>query len=134
MEEMIIQFVSTYGWKLALIACSGIFVLGILKFFKIFDKINKENRKYVYAGVSSGLSISASAIYLIVVGGFSMVCFSVVAGAIYALNQSIYAVYENSGFRTLLRKLGNLFINFVAKNQLQTAKEKIGNNNEDKIV
>ena len=37
MEEMIINFALTYGWQTALIACSGIFVLGILKFFDVFN-------------------------------------------------------------------------------------------------
>lgn len=131
MEEMIIQFVLVYGWKLALIACSGIFVLGILKFFKLFEKIEKSKRKYLYAGISASISIIASAIYLVVIGSFNLAGFGVIAGAIYGINQALYALYENIGFRALLRKLGNLFINFVAKNQLEEAKSKLEAKNED---
>ena len=125
MEEMILQFITIYGWKLALIACSGIFVLGVLKFFKVFEKIEKTKRKYLYAGISAGISITASGIYLAIVGGFQLASFGVIAGAIYGINQTIYALYENTGFRSALRKLGNLFITFVAKKQLEQAKQDI---------
>ena len=133
MEEMIIQFATTYGWQLALIAFSGIVILGIFKFFKIFDKIKKESRKYVYAGISSGLSIIASAIYLLVTNVFTWGGFGVIAGSIYALNQSIYAVYESIGIRALLRKIGNAFITFIAKNQLEAAKAKLQAQENDEI-
>ena len=125
MEEMILQFISTYGWKLALIACSGIFVVGILKFFDVFKKIEKSKRKYVYAIISSALSIIASAIYLIAIGSFHIAGFAVISSAIYGINQAIYALYENSGFRSALRTLGTLFITFVAKKQLDQAKADI---------
>lgn len=125
MEEMILQFITTYGWKLALIACSGIFVLGILKFFKIFDKIEKTKRKYLYAGVSASISIIASAIYLVVIGSFNWAGFGVIAGAIYGINQALYALYENLGIRAVLRKLGNLFIHFIAGKEIEQAKQDI---------
>ena len=127
MEEMIIQFIANYGWQLALIACSGIFVLGVLKFFKIFDKIEKSKQKHVYAGISAGVSILASGIYLAIVGGFSWTGFGVIASAIYGINQAMYATYENSGLRNLVRKIGNLFIHFVAKKELEQAKADIVN-------
>ena len=127
MEQMIIQFMSVYGWQLALIACSGIFVLGVLKFFNIFNKIDKDKRKYLYAGISASISIAASAIYLVIVGLFNWAGFGVIAGSIYALNQAIYAVYETIGLRALLRKLGNLFISFIAKKQLEEEKTKLKN-------
>lgn len=125
MEEMIIQFVSTFGWQLALIACGGIFVLGVLKFFNLFEKIEKNKRKYLYAGISAGISIIASAIYLVAIGAFNVAGFGVIAGAIYSINQSIYALYENTGFRTALRKLGCAFIHFIAKKELEKAKQDI---------
>jgi hypothetical protein len=122
---MIIQFAKTYGWTLAGIACSGIFVLGVLKFFKVFDKINKDKRKYLYAAISSGLSILASGIYLWVIGGFNWGGFGVISGTIYALNQTMYAVYETIGIRSGLRKLGNLFIHFIAGQEIEKAKTEI---------
>ena len=125
MKEMIINFITMYGWQLALIACGGIFVLGVLKFFDVFKKISKDKRKYLYAGISSLLSIIGSAIYLIATGGFEWASFGVISGAIYGLNQTIYALYENTGVRAVLRELGTILINFVAKKQLAQAKQDI---------
>lgn len=133
MEGMIIQFVSTYGWKLALIGCSGIFVLGILKFFNLFDRVKKTKRKYLYAGISAGISIAGSGIYLAIVGAFTWGGFGVIAGAIYAINQAIYSLYENTGFRNALKKLGNAFITLVAKKQLEHAKSEIKNDVVDDV-
>ena len=125
MEEIILQFITNYGWKLALISCGGIFALGILKFFKVFEKIEKNKRKYVYTGVSAGISIVASAIYLGVVGAFAWSGFGVLAGAIYTFNQALYSMYETLGVRAGLRKLGNVIISIVAKQQLANEKAKI---------
>lgn len=113
--NMIIQFFDKYGLKLALVACIGIFLLGILKFFHVFDKIEKGKRKYVYAGISGGFSIIASAIYLAVSGGFEWASFGVLAVSILVLNHSMYALYENYGVRAVLRKLGNLLLDFIVK-------------------
>lgn len=125
MEEMILQFITNYGWKLALISCCGIFVLGVLKFFCVFEKIEKNKRKYVYTGVSAGISIVASVIYLGVVGAFAWSGFGVLSGAIYAFNQALYSMYETFGVRAGIRKLGNIVINIVAKQQLENEKAKI---------
>lgn len=125
MEEMILQFIATYGWKLALIACSGIFILGVLKFFNLFEKIEKSKRKHLYAGISAGISIIASAIYLVTIGSFNWAGFGVIAGSIYGINQAIYALYENLGVRAVLRKVGNLFIHFIANKEIEQAKQDI---------
>lgn len=125
MEEMILQFVATYGWQLGLIACSGIIVVGVLKFFKVFNKIDKNKRKYVFAGISAGISIIASAIYLVIISAFNWAGFGVIAGAIYTVNQALYTVYENTGLRALVRKLGDLFIHFIAGKELEKAKQDI---------
>lgn len=125
MEEMILQFITTYGWQLALISCGGIFVLGVLKFFRVFDKIEKDKRKYVYTAISAGISIGASAIYLLCVGGFVWSAFGVLSGAIYTFNQAIYSMYETLGIRAGLRKLGDVIISIVAKQQLANEKAKI---------
>lgn len=125
MEEMILQFITTYGWKLALIACSGIIILDILKFFNIFNKIPKDKRKYVFAGIASGLSILASGLYLWFTHAFTWASFGVVSGAIYALNQTIYSVYENYGLRALKEKIGKAFIHFIAGKEIEQAKLEI---------
>lgn len=125
MEEMIVQFITTYGWQIALISCGGIFLLGVLKFFGIFEKIEKDKRKYVYTAISASISTIASGVYLWCAGGFEWGAFGVLAGAIYTFNQAIYSMYETLGVRAGLRQLGNVIINIVAKKQIETAKEKI---------
>lgn len=124
MEEMIIKFFSEYGLVLTLIACSGILLLGILKFFKVFDKIEKEKRKYIYAAVSSGFSILASAIYLACTSGFEAKSFGVIAAAIYMLNQAVYSVYETFGLREGVKKFGDIIINIIAGNRINEAIQK----------
>ncbi len=114
MEDMIFDFFNQYGWKLTLIACSGILILGILKCFPIFNNIAKSKRKYIYAGISSGLSIIASAIYLICTNGFKWGSFAVAALAIYALNQFAYSIYETTGLRALLRTIGSAIYKIFA--------------------
>ena len=54
MDTMLFEFARLYGTKLLLIALSGIFLLGVLKFFKVFDRIDKSKRKFVYAAYPQG--------------------------------------------------------------------------------
>lgn len=125
METMIIEFFEAYGWKLTLIALSGIIILGILKMLHVFDKIPKNYRKYIYAGISSALSIVAAAIYLRLTNGFLWGTFGVCAAAIYALNQVAYALYENTGLRAAFRKIGNMVIALFKRDK--TKKNNNGN-------
>lgn len=113
--QMIIQFFTQYGWKLALIACSGIFILGVLKFFHVFDKIEKSKRKYVYAAVSTGLSLIASLIYLLCTNSLEWATFGVYAASLYAFNQLIYSMYETFGVRALIRKFGKVLLKVIKK-------------------
>lgn len=113
--EMIVQFFAQYGWKLALIACSGIFILGILKFFHVFDKIEKTKRKYVYAAVSTVLSLIASLIYLLCTNTLEWATFGVYSASLYAFNQIIYSMYETFGIRSVVRKFGHLCLKVIKK-------------------
>lgn len=105
MEQQLTTFVANYGWQLALIALSGIVILGVLKYANIFSKIEKENRKPVYLAISVGLSIIGSAIYLAAIKKFEFGYFAAVAFAILALNQTMYSIYENTNLRDLLHKI-----------------------------
>lgn len=134
MEEMVFEFFENYGWRLTLIACSGILVLGILKFFNIFKKVDKSKRKYIYAAISSGFSIVTAAVYLLANDAFDWAGFGVTAGAIYILNQTLYTIYETYGFRSLLQKFGNLFISVIAKTRIESAKAKLVEENDDGII
>ena len=119
MEEMIIEFFETYGWKLTIIALSGILILGILKQFRLFDKVPKTYRKYIYASISSALSILAAGIYLHFTSGFVWSAFCVCAFAIYALNQFAYALYENTGLRAGMQKIVYALIGFIKRAKTQ---------------
>lgn len=128
--QMIIQFFAQYGWKLALIACSGILILGVLKFFHVFDKIEKSKRKYVYAAVSTGLSLIASLIYLLCTGSLEWATFGVYAASLYAFNQVIYSMYETFGIRALVRKFGRLCLKVIEK-MIQEENEQVTINEND---
>lgn len=103
--EQIVTSLAAYGWQLALIALLGIILLGVLKYANAFSKIEKEKRKMVYFAITLGFSIISAAIYLLVIGQFDMNYLIAFAGTIYALNQAIYTVYENTSLRELVSKL-----------------------------
>ncbi len=119
MDKMIFEFAKLYGNTLLLLALSGIFVLGVLKFFKVFDKIEKSKRKYIYAGISASLSIIASVCYLAYNSSLTATMVLALCPAIYMLNQSAYAVYETFGIRSGLAKLGTLVLTIVAQGKMQ---------------
>lgn len=119
MDKMIFEFAKLYGNTLLLLALSGIFILGVLKFFKVFDKIEKSKRKYIYAGISAGLSIIASVCYLAYNGSLTATMVLALCPAIYMLNQSAYAVYENFGIRNGLAKVGVMILTIVAQGKMQ---------------
>jgi uncharacterized membrane-anchored protein len=119
MGDMIYQFAQTYGITLLLIALSGILFLGILKFFKVFDKIEKSKRKYIYAVISALFSIIAIVIYLLIIKSFTWEKMAILGPAIYALNQCAYTLYETIGIRALLRQIGQAIIKIIAENRIQ---------------
>lgn len=106
MDQLTI-FYAQYGWQLTLIAILGIVLLGILKEANAFSKVDKPNRKPIYLLFSAGFSIVASGIYLLIIGKFEINYFVGAAGAIYAINQVMYATYENTKLRDVFMKLYN---------------------------
>lgn len=114
MEEMI-MFLAVYGWQLALIALLGIILLGMLKYANVFGKVDKDKRKPIYFAVSVGFSAIAAAVYLLIVGRFDINYFLAVTGAIYALNQTMYAVYETTTLRDLVAKHLKLVVDHMEK-------------------
>lgn len=106
-------FFSTYGWQLGLIALGGIILLGILKYANAFSKIEKEKRKPIYFLFSVGFSLIATIIYLSVIGQFEVNYLVTITLAIYALNQTMYAVYEQTKLRDLLNKILNFLLGKV---------------------
>ena len=116
MEDMLWSFFLEHGWKLTLIALSGIPFLGILKRAHVFDKIeNKNARKALIEGISSAFSIIVSLIYLLVVNKFNFGKFAILSGGILMLNQTAYVIYENFGIRTILNKGLNIMWDFIKR-------------------
>lgn len=104
MEQMT-MFLQTYGWQLALIAFVGIVILGVLKYANAFKKVKEENRKPIYFAISLGFSLIATVVYLLIIKQFEITYFITVATAIYALNQTMYSVYETTKLKDLVCKL-----------------------------
>lgn len=107
MEEMMF-FLQTYGWQLALIALLGIIILGVLKYANVFKNVKEENRKPIYFAISVGFSLLATVVYLLIIKQFDITYFIGVATAIYALNQTMYSVYETTKLKDLVCKLLDL--------------------------
>ena len=114
MEEMMI-FLGTYGWQLAVIAFVGIVLLGVLKYANVFSNIEKDKRKPIYFAISVGFSVIATIVYLLIVGSFSVEYVVTVSTAIYALNQTMYAVYETTKLRDLVSSILDWLSEMVKK-------------------
>ena len=62
-----------------------------------------------------GFSLIATIIYLVVIKQFEFNYLITITAAIYALNQAMYAVYENTNLRDLFGKL----VEFINKKALE---------------
>lgn len=110
MDELI-TFFATYGLAITIIAVIGIAILGVLKYCKVFEKFEEKKRHFFYLGISVGLSLIASIIYLLIIKQFQWDNFIVIAGAIYALNQTFYNIFKT----TSLNALGTMILDFIKK-------------------
>lgn len=127
-EQAMANFITTYGLPILFISIAVIFIIGVLKYFKVFDKIKSANvKKFIYYALDIVLSFGLVAIYFAVdkisFTTYLNYCFKTVTAV-----TAIYAIYENFGLRKLVRCLGTWFINFVAKKQLETAKQSVSKN------
>lgn len=118
MEIFLLGVIKKYDYKIIIMACAGIFLVGILKFFKVFEKISKTNRKYVYAALSATMSAAAATAYLLITKQFDIKSAAVYAVSVLILNQTLYAFYEIAGMRALLRGFGNLIIKTILKGKI----------------
>lgn len=114
MNELLV-FLGSYGWQLALIALVGIIILGVLKYANAFKNISKEYRKPIYFAISIGFSIIASVIYLYFMKQLEIEYFITIALAIYALNQTFYAIYETTKLRDLIVGILDFIKALIAK-------------------
>lgn len=112
MDEFI-QFFARFGLPITLIAFAGIVILGIMKYCGLFTGLQERTRHFVYVGISAGLSIIGSVIYLLIAGQFELNFIVAIALAIYALNQTWYNIFKVTSFNDLMTKLLTKIIDFV---------------------
>lgn len=105
--ENILVFFQQHGLWLTLIAIAGIILLGVLKYCNVFKKFEEKIRHLLYLVVSVGISIIGSIIYLACVHRIDIAYIATLAGAIFALNQAFYTIYDTSTLKELLSKLVN---------------------------
>lgn len=105
MEETILGFFKNYGLNLTLLALSGIALLGLLKWFGCFKKVSSKAKKYVYFGVSAGISIMACTIYILLFSQFEIISYLLLCGAVMIFTLATYGIYENTGLRSAWKKL-----------------------------
>lgn len=103
--DMVIRFFENYGIVMTLLATSGIIFVGFLKATKLFSKIPDKLKKYVYFGVACVASIVACTIYMVVKKMFEWTDWGVMCACVIGYTMALYAIYENTGIRELLRKL-----------------------------
>lgn len=112
MDEFI-QFFARFGLPITLIAFAGIVILGIMKYCDLFTGLQERTRHFVYVGISAGLSIIGSIIYLLIVGQFELTFIVAITLAIYALNQTWYNIFKVTSFNDLMTKLLTKIIEFI---------------------
>ncbi len=108
MNELI-TFFNNYGLAITIIAVVGIIILGVLKYCNLFKKLEEKNRHYIYLAISVGISLIASAVYLLITKQFVWDYFLIIAGAIYVLNQTFYNIFKT----TSLNALGTKILDFI---------------------
>ena len=129
MEEFL-TFFSTYGWQLALIALAGIIILGILKYCNVFKKFDEKIRHVLYMVISVGISIVGAIIYLACVHQLTVEYVFVIAGAILALNQTFYAIYDTTTLKDLFTKLLDWIKNLITSGKGQEIIDEIKEDTE----
>ncbi len=118
MDELIINFIKTYGLPLGLIALGGVVLLCILKYGNVFRKLAEKWRHFLYLTITIGFSLIASAIYLAASGQFSAVGL-----AIFTLDQAIYAIIKATPAGDLVSGLFDKLKAAIKKKTSATAAE-----------
>ncbi len=124
LEAGLYNILVNYGLPVLVIACITILLIGILKYFNVFNKISQDNRKPIYYVLNYVFVFILVAIYYAIFKRpfddyvtYSIVSATAVSG--------LYTLYENTKLRDLFKLIGNFIITKVAKNQIEKAKESI---------
>lgn len=103
--DMVIRFFENYGWMMTVLATSGIVFVGCLKALGLFSKLKPKAKKYVYFACSCVVSIVACTIYLCVRSAFVWADWGMTVVCIIGYTMAIYGLYENTGIRSLVKKV-----------------------------
>lgn len=121
--ETLINFFTEYGLAITLIAILGIAILGILKYCNVFKKIDESKRHYLYILISVLFSVAVTAIYLAIVGQFTINYIIAIAVAVYALNQTFYNIFKVTPINDLFVAILDFIKNLFLKSKLETGEE-----------
>lgn len=117
--------VSEFGLPVFLISIITIFLIGALKYFGVFKKIeNAGFKKAIYYGLDIVLSFGITALYYAI---FGLPFVNYVAFCLKAIPcvTVVYAIYENFGLRKFVHFIGTFIVSKVAKAQVEAEKNKI---------
>ena len=107
--QTLINFFNEYGLGRTLIAVASVIILGIMKYTNMFSKLPEEGRHGVYLGISMGLSVIGSIIYLVCKNKFEVDYFIAAVTGMFLINQTAYNVFKV----TKLKDLGTYILNKI---------------------
>jgi hypothetical protein len=95
----------------------------------VFNKLEKQKKKFAYFCITVGLSTIGACIYLLAIGKFSPEYIGTLSVALYAINQTFYSIYDNTSLKDLLRIVMDKAI-VVITEYYKRESDKLSNNNE----
>mgnify|MGYP001549570404 CR=1 FL=1 len=102
----VVDIFTTYGIELGCIAVAGVALLGILKYCKVFAKIESEDTRHdLYLLISVGLSLIGSVIFLACTHQLNADIVFALGAAIWVVNQVAYKIYDGTPLRGFLKML-----------------------------
>ena len=132
--EILESLVGKFGLPVFIISIITIFIIGALKYFGVFNKIeNKDIKKTIYYGLSILLSFGITALYYAIFGlqFTNYIAFCLKASPCTTL---IYAMYEHFHIRDFVKFIGTFIVSKVAKEQVEAEKNKVEKKATAKVV
>ena len=119
-----------HSWQVILLGFAVIFIIGVLKYFKCFNKVTSADvRKFIYILLNIALSFGIGALYCLSIGFANYI--ALVIELIPAVLVE-YAIYENIGLRKFMKIIGNFIVKVVAKNYVESEVAKIKESTDKK--
>ena len=110
--DLLLQFFANYGLAIGLIALTGVIVLGVLKYCKVFEKIENDSiRHIIYCVCSVAFTLIGITIYLLCSKAWDTTFFFTLVPVIWALNQTMYNIFKV----TKLNELAVMVLDIVKK-------------------